>query len=231
MSDPYAQSTNHTPLAPGAGANFYAPPESLYQNPPHDYEYQQPYGQQFPPSQNHQYGSQYDLTQTPRSYPPQASGPQQDYLSPSSAEGFQQGRNRQGSNAEYYNVNPNEQDQYRPSSHQSYPSDTPQEANNTSNEEENERNLGGALVGGASGYYLGHQRDHGFLGAVGGALLGNFIGDKIENQSEDDKDHHHRHSDHHHSHKHRHGNHEHHHHSHHRHHRSHSRHSSHSGGY
>ncbi|KAF7594705.1 hypothetical protein BBP40_008598 [Aspergillus hancockii] len=167
MSDPFTQNLHPTPPAPGTGANFYAPPDSLYQNPPYDYESQLPYGQQFSPNQNYQYGSQHDLTQAPRSYPPQTSVPQQDYLIPSSAEGFQQGRSRHGSSAEYYNVNPNEQDQYPPSSHQSYPSDTTQVASTSSNDEGTDRNLGGALIGGASGYFLGHQRDHGFLGAMG----------------------------------------------------------------
>ncbi|KAL2221084.1 hypothetical protein M432DRAFT_588792 [Thermoascus aurantiacus ATCC 26904] len=48
------------------------------------------------------------------------------------------------------------------------------------NAPEGERGLGSALIGGAAGYYLGHKKNHGFLGAVGGALLGNFIGDKLK---------------------------------------------------
>lgn len=49
-----------------------------------------------------------------------------------------------------------------------------------SNAPEGERGLGSALIGGTAGYYLGHKKNHGFLGAVGGALLGNFIGDKLK---------------------------------------------------
>ncbi|GAB1196435.1 hypothetical protein APSETT444_005706 [Aspergillus pseudonomiae] len=160
MSDPYAQHPHHAPPGPGPEANFYAPADSLYQNPPYDYESQHPHAQQFPPDQNYQHGSQYDLAQTPRSYPPQMSGPQQDYLNPASAEGFEQERNRRGSNADYYNAPTDEQDRdYPPSSH-------PQEANNTSDNEGTERNLAGALAGGAGGYYLGHQSNHGLLGAM-----------------------------------------------------------------
>ncbi|KAE8399841.1 hypothetical protein BDV37DRAFT_287158 [Aspergillus pseudonomiae] len=160
MSDPYAQHPHHAPPGPGPEANFYAPADSLYQNPPYDYESQHPHAQQFPPDQNYQHGSQYDLAQTPRSYPPQMSGPQQDYLNPASAEGFEQERNRRGSNADYYNAPTDERDRdYPPSSH-------PQEANNTSDNEGTERNLAGALAGGAGGYYLGHQSNHGLLGAM-----------------------------------------------------------------
>ncbi|KAE8134525.1 hypothetical protein BDV38DRAFT_255082 [Aspergillus pseudotamarii] len=226
MSDPYAQHPHYTPPGPGPEANFYAPADSLYQNPPYDYESQHPYSQQFPPNQSAQYGSQYDLAQTPRSYPAQMSGPQQDYLNPASAGGFEQDRDRRGSNADYYNASTNEQDQhYSQSSH-------PHGADNTSDNEGTERNLAGALAGGAGGYYLGHQSNHGLLGAVGGAILGNFVGDKMEGKPEEDEHRHHSHHHHshhghhhHHRHKHRHG------HRHHRHHRSHSRHSSHSGSY
>lgn len=101
MSDPYAQHPHYAPPGPGPEANFYAPADSVYQNPPYDYEPQNPYTQQSPPNQNYQYGSQYDLAQTPRSYPPQMSGPQQDYLNPASAGGFEQENNHRGSNADY----------------------------------------------------------------------------------------------------------------------------------
>lgn len=101
MSDPYAQHPHYAPPGPGPEANFYAPADSVYQNPPYDYEPQNPYTQQSPPNQNYQYGSQYDLAQTPRSYPPQMSGPQQDYLNPASAGGFEQENNHRESNADY----------------------------------------------------------------------------------------------------------------------------------
>ncbi|OJJ73771.1 hypothetical protein ASPBRDRAFT_515863 [Aspergillus brasiliensis CBS 101740] len=53
-------------------------------------------------------------------------------------------------------------------------------------EEEGERSLGGAVLGGATGYYLGHKKDHGLLGAVGGAILGNFVSNKMKKDDEDD---------------------------------------------
>ncbi|KAB8201271.1 hypothetical protein BDV34DRAFT_229436 [Aspergillus parasiticus] len=161
MSDPYAQHPHYAPPGPGPEANFYAPADSVYQNPPYDYEPQNPYTQQYPPNQNYQYGSQYDLAQTPRSYPPQMSGPQQDYLNPASAGGFEQENNRRGSNADYYNAPTDEQDRHHP------PDSRPQEADNTSENEGTERNLAGALAGGAGGYFLGRQSNHGLLGAVG----------------------------------------------------------------
>lgn len=34
------------------------------------------------------------------------------------------------------------------------------------------------MAGGAAGYYLGHKKRHGLLGAVGGAILGHFIQEK-----------------------------------------------------
>ncbi|KAE8145289.1 hypothetical protein BDV25DRAFT_164997 [Aspergillus avenaceus] len=232
MSDPYTQHPYSAP--PGADANSYAP-DSFQPNLPYDYETQQPYTQQYPPNQDYRYGSHFDLAQAPRSYPPQTPASQQDYLSPTSAEESHQVRRRRGSNADYYNVAPGEQDQYYPGSYTSYPTDGPREAED-GKDDGKERSLGGALAGGAAGYYLGHKQEHGFLGAVGGALLGNFIGDKMEGQdhgSDDDKSSHYSHG---HRHKHRHHHHHHHHHGHshhghhhsrHRHHRSHSRHSSH----
>ncbi|KAL4934708.1 uncharacterized protein BDV17DRAFT_13154 [Aspergillus undulatus] len=42
-------------------------------------------------------------------------------------------------------------------------------------EGESERGLGGALAGGAAGYYLGHKKSHGLLGTIGGAVLGHFL--------------------------------------------------------
>lgn len=47
------------------------------------------------------------------------------------------------------------------------------------NAPEGERGLGGALLGGAAGAYFGHQKHHGILGAIGGAIAGNFLGDKV----------------------------------------------------
>ncbi|KAB8231504.1 hypothetical protein ETB97_001481 [Aspergillus alliaceus] len=99
MSDPYTQHPHYTSPVPGADASVYTPADSSYQNPPYDYDPQHPYGQQYPPSQNYQYVSHYDLTQTPKSHPPQASGPD---LSPTAE--FQQVGRQQGSNADYYTI-------------------------------------------------------------------------------------------------------------------------------
>lgn len=79
-----------------------------------------------------------------------------------------------------------------------------------------ERGIGSSLAGGAAGYYFGHKKDHGLLGAIGGAIVGNFLEDKLK-----DKGGRHSHGQHH-----EHGSGHHHHHHHHRHSRSrsHSRH-------
>jgi len=47
------------------------------------------------------------------------------------------------------------------------------------NAPEEERGLGGTVVGGAAGYYVGHKQKHGLLGAVGGAIVGNIVGDAM----------------------------------------------------
>ena len=75
MSDTYADQYAQHPAYPPAGASasgaaYYAPPDSVYQNPPYDYDpHQQPYSQRDPtnpPYEYGQYGSQYDLSQTPK---------------------------------------------------------------------------------------------------------------------------------------------------------------------
>lgn len=44
---------------------------------------------------------------------------------------------------------------------------------------EGERGLGSSLAGGAAGYFLGKKAgNHGVLGALGGAVIGNYLGDK-----------------------------------------------------
>ncbi|GES59107.1 conserved histidine-rich protein [Aspergillus terreus] len=177
MSDPHYQHPAYPPYAPpspGAtpgAATFYAPPESLYQNPPYDYDPQQPaYTQpaQLPPPAS-PYASQYDLSQTvPRAalaQPPAPSAPSgQMYLSPESAAAPPPRGAHAGSSAEYYN-------QYDdslppPSSPRPSPADAETDRS-TANKDEGDRSLGGTLVGGAAGYYLGHKRSHGLLGAVG----------------------------------------------------------------
>ncbi len=46
------------------------------------------------------------------------------------------------------------------------------------NAPEGERGLGSSLAGGAAGYFMGKRANHGLMGAVGGAILGNYLGDK-----------------------------------------------------
>ncbi|KAI9716253.1 MAG: hypothetical protein M1812_005478 [Candelaria pacifica] len=57
------------------------------------------------------------------------------------------------------------------------------------NAPEGERGLGGSLAGGAAGYFLGRKKNHGFLGAVGGALAGNFAQDHFMGDKKKDKKH------------------------------------------
>ncbi|KAJ5224720.1 uncharacterized protein N7469_008223 [Penicillium citrinum] len=45
---------------------------------------------------------------------------------------------------------------------------------------EGDRGFGGSLAGGAAGYYFGHKKDHGLLGAIGGAIIGNLLEDKVK---------------------------------------------------
>ncbi|KAL4890497.1 hypothetical protein BDV59DRAFT_204451 [Aspergillus ambiguus] len=182
MTDPPYQHPQYPPYTPappppGGAATFYAPPESLYQNPPYDYDPQQPYTQHLAPPQPSPspYASQYDLNQTtPRSAPPppppgQQHTPGEGYLHPQSAAGAYH-----GSSADYYN----QYDSSLPpaSSPQRTGSVSPRpdaSATTTSTtaraDDETDRSLGGTLVGGATGYYLGHKRSHGFLGAGVGA--------------------------------------------------------------
>ncbi|PKY08755.1 hypothetical protein P168DRAFT_323826 [Aspergillus campestris IBT 28561] len=241
MADPYQQYTNPhpqymqqpapppPPLPAESEAAYYAPPDSLYQNPPYDYETQYSYGQHVPPD----HGSNYDVSQMPRyqpPIPPPAQSQSDNFLSPASAaeyhpqEYYDSGRlspnyeavavGKMGSNADYYNRHPAENLSGN-SPHPSQRSDLPEgpggEKDGGADGSGDERSVGGALVGGATGYYLGHKKGHGLLGAVGGALLGNFIGDRLE--GDDGKGEHHggRHG-HGHGHGHRHGRRRHHHH-------------------
>ncbi|RMZ79381.1 hypothetical protein DV738_g3411, partial [Chaetothyriales sp. CBS 135597] len=60
---------------------------------------------------------------------------------------------------------------------------------------ESDRGLLGALAGGAAGAYGGHKVNHGFLGAIGGAITGSMAEDAIKKHKK--KDGHHEHSGHH----------------------------------
>ena len=47
-----------------------------------------------------------------------------------------------------------------------------------------DRGLGGAFTGGLAGGFAGHQANHGFLGTLGGAVLGSFVEDKLKKYKE-----------------------------------------------
>ncbi|GIC91918.1 uncharacterized protein Aud_008372 [Aspergillus udagawae] len=176
MSDPYGQYPPYNTAAPGphpSGGAYYAP-----QNTPHDYGSQQQYGQ---PGQLQQYtgayNSQHDLSQQAQQY---QQPPQRDFLSPSDALGYQhapgnhEARGRQGSNAEYYNQHIDEhRDVSRSRRSRSRASSSAMKDKSGSRSRSRsassgkDRDLAGTLLGGASGYYLGHKQNHGILGALG----------------------------------------------------------------
>ena len=62
----------------------------------------------------------------------------------------------------------------------SYPNQSSQYSQNGEQPTEGERGLGGALTGGLAGAFTGHQANHGFLGMLGGAVLGSFAEDKLK---------------------------------------------------
>ena len=35
-------------------------------------------------------------------------------------------------------------------------------------------------MGGAAGYYFGHKKNHGVMGAIGGAIAANVLGNKLK---------------------------------------------------
>ncbi|KAL2005477.1 hypothetical protein VTN00DRAFT_2688 [Thermoascus crustaceus] len=186
MSDPYNSYPHH--YAPPAGPGY--PPSGQYYDP--SYQAQpQPYGAypQQPPTHdsNHAYQQPY---QPPVPY---QSPPQHGYGG--GQFGAYDASNPQG-NMGYYGQPPADTRGYSPSPnpHQQYPHDPnnphhqPQgpygegAAPADPNAAEGERGLGSSLLGAAAGGYLGHKKNHGFLGAVGGAILGNVIGDKIKDR-------------------------------------------------
>ncbi|KAA8651923.1 uncharacterized protein ATNIH1004_000822 [Aspergillus tanneri] len=179
MSDPYTQSAPFQPPT-GGEATYYAPPDSVYQNPPYDYDpHHQPYDQQIPSNHEPPQGySQYDFTQAPgaslsQEPLPPVPPPQTEYLSPASAEGrFPLVLPRRGSNSEYYEQYPTqryESEKLPPSPQPSCTSHRDEDMEGGDSQDPgSERSLGGAVLGGATGYYLGHKQSHGLLGAVGG---------------------------------------------------------------
>ncbi|KAF7170375.1 hypothetical protein CNMCM5623_002798 [Aspergillus felis] len=177
MSDPYGKYPPYNAAAPGphpSGGVYYAP-----QDAPHDYGSQQPYGQ---PGQLQQYtgayNSQHDLSQQAQPYQQQ---PQRDFLSPSDALGYpyapgnHEARGRQGSNADNQHIDEH-RDVSRSRRSRSRASSSAMKAGSESRSRSRSgstgqgRDLAGTLLGGASGYYLGHKQNHGILGALGGSM-------------------------------------------------------------
>lgn len=53
--------------------------------------------------------------------------------------------------------------------------------------QEGERGLAGALAGGAAGGYTGHKANHGFLGTIGGAIVGSLAEDAMKKHKHKDE--------------------------------------------
>lgn len=54
--------------------------------------------------------------------------------------------------------------------------------------QEGERGLGGAVAGGLAGGFAGHKADHGFLGTIGGAIVGSIAEDAMKKHHNKDKE-------------------------------------------
>lgn len=52
--------------------------------------------------------------------------------------------------------------------------------------QEGERGLAGALAGGAAGGFAGHKANHGFLGTIGGAIMGSIAEDALKKNKKRD---------------------------------------------
>ncbi|KAJ5166918.1 uncharacterized protein N7482_005699 [Penicillium canariense] len=250
MADPYNPYTSYSTPTPG-GVSYYPPEEQspYHQQPGHPY--QQPYGTAEPqPDPNYTYAAQpssgpgpYHLAPEPYQggHPEQSHTPvgQPDYMSPATTSGMppvQGGKIPE--NLGYYG-HPADQPRYTPSLSPHPPSVHISEADNAhyhrgdnraSDEDADpgsERGIGSSLAGGAAGYYFGHKKNHGLLGAIGGAIVSNFLEDKLKDHGRHSHEHRQDHGHHHiHGHHQNHGDGHHHHHHHHRHShsRSHSRH-------
>ncbi|KAJ5097270.1 hypothetical protein N7456_007991 [Penicillium angulare] len=206
MADPYNPYTQYSTPAPG-GVGYY-PPEDQAHQPAYPYQQDayanhgtaepQPgaghtYDAQMQPSQYHLAPDVYQNNAPERSHTPSG---QPDYLGPVAAYGNQSAQDgKVPSNLEYYN--PDSQPRYSPvpsthppSVHVSEAPDPRYEDDRRSigenGDAETDRGLGSSLAGGAAGYYFGHKKDHGLLGAIGGAIAANFIEGKIKNRHDDD---------------------------------------------
>ncbi|RAK72985.1 uncharacterized protein BO72DRAFT_489388 [Aspergillus fijiensis CBS 313.89] len=174
------------------------PPAQQQQQYDYNYNYPSAYHDQHPPNyqqqQHYGYPSQCDVTQIPRSHPDEAGGgappaPNQQQQPPPRYYDYDydydhnrlgpqyepprppppHGIVRQGSSAEYYNQSQHDLAQPQPVDHEG-----------ADNPESSDRGLGGAILGGTTGFYLGHKKSHGLLGAVGGAILGSLMENKLK---------------------------------------------------
>lgn len=193
MSGPYDQYNQYGSPAPGGQG--YGAPQGGYQDPSQQYGgyQQQPYGQQ-PYGQQQQGG--YGAPELGFGPPARA-----DSFGPPAAGGFQHGQeggqfgaydasNPQGHAGYYgqtqdtrgYDPNQPQQQTNNQQGHPTYGNPADPNAPYDPNAPEGERGLGSSLLGGAAGAYFGHKKGHGVLGALGGAIAGNFLGDKIKDK-------------------------------------------------
>ncbi|KAJ5255775.1 hypothetical protein N7497_006739 [Penicillium chrysogenum] len=177
----------------------YHYPESEQYNPgPEPYQPSPNPNQAYAPQQSSYhlapgpYGSSMERSHTPTGQP--------DYLGPVTPTGYQHAQDRIPENAGYYNDHPADQPRYTPSASPHSPAvyvSEPEDSQHTREQRSDtdtdtdrgmDRGLGGSLAGGMAGYYLGHKKEHGLLGAIGGALLGNFLEDKVKDHKGQDDD-------------------------------------------
>ncbi|KAJ5832174.1 hypothetical protein N7474_000485 [Penicillium riverlandense] len=201
MADPYNPYTSYSTPTPG-GVSYYPPAQDA----PAAYQYQQPYdySESGPrPDPNHVYAPQpapYHLAPEPyhgvpaeRSYTPVG---QPDHLGPVATGHYQHAQGgKVPENLGYYG-HPSDPPRHTPSPnpHPHPPavyvsdgqdphhaqSEKPHLSSSSDDPEGDDRGLGSSLAGGAAGYFLGHKKDHGLLGALGGAILGNYIENKAK---------------------------------------------------
>ncbi|KAJ5450160.1 uncharacterized protein N7458_006609 [Penicillium daleae] len=246
MADPYNPYSSYSTPTPG-GVSYYPPDEQSHLHQQPGYQYQQPYGSASPqPDANYGYAPQPNPSPSPYHLAPepyQGNAPdrshtpvgQPDHRGPVTTAGMPPANEgKVPENLSYYY--PADQPRYTPSASPHPPpvhvSDADQHryrsdekrSSDQDADAEGERGIGSSLAGGAAGYYFGHKKNHGLLGAIGGAIIGNFLEDKLKDSGQHSHGHHHEHGNGHH---HEHGNGHHHHHHHHHQHsrsRSHSRH-------
>ncbi|KAJ5987191.1 hypothetical protein N7451_011556 [Penicillium sp. IBT 35674x] len=201
MADPYNPYTSYSTPVPG-GVGYY-PPDEQNQRP--EYPHQQSYDnysnteEQQPPNYNYNaQSSPYHLapdayrdgaqerSYTPTGHPDHQGPVSMTGMSPSQAQG-----EHAAANAGYYDGHPEQQPRYTPSNPAVQVSEAPgypqydEEGRFIGSEGgEADRGLGSTIAGGAAGYYLGHKKEHGLLGALGGAIAANFIENKVKDHRE-----------------------------------------------